>query len=355
MKFAGFAAGLRTSLVAAGLSLVAVGAMSAPAAAQSFQDLAQIMHDIQSSADSAILGITTRPESPFVAGVAAQTKPGECAPGVWARGTAGNAKTGGHTFNVDVNYAGAQVAADMACFDVNSNGLDYTIGGSAGVNGGNATVNTVTGKVDFTQFYASVYGTFVAGPWLGDLQVRADRAKFSTSGLSVGMIPAVPSSDVTMDRLGINGTLRYAFDLSNGVQLVPVVGFDLGRSQLSTISTVFGAIDFDPSYSDLLYAGATLSKTIPLPDGKSAIVPSINANYYFDLSPSVNGVLHSGGGDTTFTVAGGQGFAEIGGAIAYAKLLDTGAKQLTASVRGNYRWNANYSSAAVTGQLRIQF
>ncbi len=309
---------------------------------------------IQNSTNTAILGVVNRPTSPFVSGLATDTAPGTCGPGIWSRANGGAEKTSG-ALEVNVHYAGIELGGDIACFGFNKSNVDISIGVIGGATRGDGAVTGLPGTVTFDQRYAGIYGTFNSGSLNGDLQLRGDSISFDSHG-----IPGVnDGTAVTATRAGLSGSLNYTLKLTDDMSLVPAVGFDVSRTTASTLTfqdlsfASVGNID-----SDIGFIGATLAKTVALPDGQSAVVPFVTATYYGDFSPSVSGSYTSGGFAVPFSLNAAGSFGEVSAGLNYVKVLSGSvgpAKQLTAGIRGDYKFNTALQGASLTGQVRLQY
>jgi fibronectin-binding autotransporter adhesin len=344
---------LGTAIV--GLMSFAAPAFAAPLPQQAiFDELTQL----ENATGAAVLGVVDRPDAPFVSGLAADTPAGACTPAVWTRGSTDQTKTKGSS-EVDVNLSNIEFGADMSCFDVGKSGLDITGGliGGKGIGAGTATaIPGASVAVDQT-FYGG-YVTFSSNGLTGDVQVRDDKFNFTASGLSA--FDVTDGTQVGADRMAVSGSLAYAFKLGSDMQLIPAVGFDISRTTTGTLAFTTGTGSLDVIQGKIGYIGATLAKTVLLPDGSSAVIPFLTATYYDDFSPQITGTFtDTSNNTTTLAPANGTGsFTELSAGLNYVKVLDKnsgGLKQVTAAIRGDLRFNDQFTGEALTAQLRLQF
>jgi hypothetical protein len=343
------------------LAVPLAGVAATPALAQALPapqpQVINTLGSVHNTANTSILGVVNRPTSPFVSGLATNAEDGKCAPGVWGRGHGGYDKTTG-TPQLTVNYAGAELGADLACFKLDNSDTDFSVGVIVGTTHGDGTAAGAVGDVTFDQRFAGVYGTFSRGPLNGDLQLRGDAIDFGTHSLGI----VADGTAVTATRIGLSGSLNYTMQLSDDLSLVPAIGFDVSRTKASTLTFVdtssAALSDIDNA---IVFAGATLAKTVALPDGKSAVIPFVTGTYYVDASPATGGTFTSAGGgaSTAFNISSQGNFGELSAGFNYVRLLGDGTaggpQQLTAAVRADARFGANFQGASLTGQLRLQY
>ena len=317
--------------------------------------------------ESTIGSVVNRPSSPFVSGLAADVEPGHCGAGPWIRGTGGYAGATGtasvsgfsSTSKVDLNYKGAQFGLDIACFNIQKTGIDVAIGVIGGLNNGSTTQDLTSvggGMTDstFDQKFAGVYATFAKGPFAADIQARYDTTDFTFTNAALGL----NNSPLNSVRYTLSGSASYAIDLK-GVSLVPAVGFSAAQTTSSTISAGGNLLTPDASLSLVGFVGATLAKTIILPDQKSAVTPFITATLYNDFAPDPTSTFVDTLGNTQIITSQNLGMVGEGSlGLNYVKILDsapTGPKQINANVRADLKYSDRVTGAGVTAQARVQF
>ena len=342
---------------------------------------------------SLIGSVVNRPSSPFVAGLAvADSAP--CGAGAWGRFTGGPADATGTTqastssgsvysfgSEISADYAGIQLGGDFSCFDGFFNGWDLSFGGIGGINTGSTAqpvflVDATTGTVfddapisnnftDFTQTYAGAYVSAFRDNLLLDLQYRLERTSFDLSNDGVG-VNRLGILDQTFDSRAqtLSGSASYAFPLSEelGVTLVPTLGFAITATETDRIAFEDGAfLQIDDSVSQVGFIGASVSRSIFLPDNVSALTYFATGTVYNDFADDVRSVYFDGPGaegEESFSSNLGT-YGELSVGANYTRVLDLGGpvapRQFNASVRLDTRFGDSLDSWGLTGQVRYQF
>jgi hypothetical protein len=138
------------------------------------------------------------------------------------------------------------------------------------------------------------------------------------------------------------------------------VGFSGSRTTSGTLMTVSGdTLTPDASLSLVGFVGATLAKTIILPDQKSAITPFLTATLYNDFASGPTALFVDTSGNTEVITSQNLGMVAEGSVgLNYVKILDstpTGPKQINANVRADLKYSDRVTGAGVTAQARVQF
>jgi outer membrane autotransporter protein len=353
-----------------GLALIGAGMAAAvavtPAAAQpgpssglppELQAIYGMLDAVQNTFAMSLSSTVNRPVAPFTTGLATDTPPGYCGPGIWKRVNGGSASQDTVDGELDATFFDLMVGADISCFDVN--GMDYSFGLLGGNLWGEGTLEGFPGTVELNRATVGGYATLTTGPFSGFLLLYGDQSDYSAAD----GLPAVTKDFLTADRVGLSGSASYKIDIADLTSLFPTVGFD-------TSTASFSGIDFDPLQlpsttmeiddynATTIYAGLTLQKVFVL-DDKSAVVPFVSGTLYEQLEAEITGSGELFGSPYAFSIEQeAQTFAEIGAGVGYVKVLDgelASAKQLTLAGRVDYKWNDESSALNLTAQARLQF
>jgi hypothetical protein len=329
--------------------------------------------------------VVNRPTSPFVSGLVFED-PDKCNPGTWARGTGGTAEATALTDNgvsnlpatVDADYFGLQGGLDYGCFDAISGGWDVATGVIFGFNTGDVRQRvfalnplnpteftdqvTSTTRGDFDQYYAGLYLAMARGPFAADLQLRREQTDFSFTNTAEPGFPGLPltDADFTAKTTTLSGSTSYSFTLPNNLSLVPTAGFGLSWVDGDRLDFDDGSTLTTKDYTQgVAFVGTTLARTVIAESGTSAINQFVTATYYSDISENQKSVYQFGGVTSDLKSEGIGNFSELSLGLSYVKIFEEGqfgaAKQMNASVRGDYRFSDDVSSYGLTAQMRIQF
>ncbi len=344
---------------------------------------------------SLIGSVINRPSSPFVSGLA-YDDPDPCGPGTWARGIAGEADSSGRVTELSENglsfdgeisatYNGFQVGGDLACFNGYFDGWDISVGGIAGLNMGSTeqpvfglvgdgSGNLIVGDdltsvttVDFDQKYGGVYLTGAYDRFAIDLQYRVEQTEFVADNVGVGGSSGLGlnETDFSSEASTFSGSVSYAIPFGeSNVSFVPTAGF--AYTTVSTDLITFNdssSVQVEDFTSETLFVGGTISRTSFGADGSSALNQFVTATYYNDFADAPTSVFtpRTDTGQDPRSVIGENlgGYAELSAGLNYLRILPVGApagaKQISASIRGDLRSSDQLDSWGVTGQLRIQF
>ena len=347
---------------------------------------------------SLIGSVINRPSSPFVSGLA-YDDPDPCGPGVWTRGMGGEADSSGQITELDgssnsfdgeisADFWGIQGGGDLACFNGYFEGWDISIGGIGGFNSG-STLQPVFGlldvdgdlqqgddvtsitDVDFDQTYAGVYVTGALNRFSADLQFRLEQTDFVATNVGQNGSSGLGLTDETFssDASTFSGSVSYAIPLGeSSVTFVPTGGF--AYTQVST-----DVIDFDDGSSvqvedftsETVFVGGTLARTSFGDDGTWALSQFGTVTYYSDLADAPRSVFTPAEAADpedqqearSLETENLGAYAELSAGLNYIRILPLdapgGAKQLSASLRGDLRSSDQLDSWGLTGQFRIQF
>ena len=327
-----------------------------------------------SLAQSIIGTVVNRPSSPYVSGLAGNENY-YVGPAVWMRGVGGaaNASAGvsddfGFTSQaeIDLTYLGGQVGADIGWFNVEGTDLTINAGITGGYNAGRTSqdvLSTFTGEVtsitdgEFDSRYAGIYLTVAKARYFADIQARFDRTDFTFNNAVVGLTDA----KVDSDRFSVNGSVGYAASLGNDYTLVPSVGLSYAHTQTSSVAFNNGATMDPRDYDSWMgFAGATLVRTIILPDQLSAVSPFITGTIYNDFGDDPESVFTFGEAQRVVTTENIGTFGEVSLGADYVKVFATQAdgkplKQLNANLRGDFKFSDRLLAVGVNLQMRLQF
>ncbi len=353
---------------------------------------------------SLIGSVINRPSSPFVSGLAYED-PDPCGPGVWARGVGGQADTSGElttsTGNLDYNgelsadYAGFQAGGDVACFNGYFDGWDISIGGIAGLNqgstdqkvfdvdaiadgsGGFVFVQTDTQasvtRTDFDQSYAGVYLTGAFNRFSVDLQYRFEQTDYVATNTGVNGFDGVglTDSEFTSNAQTFSGSVSYAIPIADSnLTVIPTAGFAYTGIETDTIfldATNPGdprsSISVEDFTSETVFIGGTLSRTSFGADNVSALTQFGTLTYYRDFADDPVSIFDDvgplGTGIRDITTDNLNAYTEVSAGLNYLRILPVdaplGAKQMSASLRGDLRGSEQLESWGLTGQFRVQF
>ncbi len=344
---------------------------------------------------SLIGSVINRPSSPFVSGLA-YDDPDPCGPGTWARAIGGQADSSGRVTEQSANglsfdgeisadYTGFQVGGDLACFNGYFDGWDISVGGIAGLNQGSTeqpvfgligdgSGNLIVGDeltsvttVDFDQSYGGIYLTGAYDRFAVDLQYRVEQTDFVADNTGVGGSSGLGLSetDFSSEASTFSGSISYAVPLGESdFTFVPTAGF--AYTDVSTDLISFNdssSVQVEDFTSETLFIGGTLSRTSFGEDGSSALNQFVTATYYNDFADAPTSVFTpraDTGQDPRSVVGENLGaYAELSAGLNYLRILPVGApagaKQISASIRGDLRSSDQLDSWGLTGQLRIQF
>ncbi len=342
---------------------------------------------------SLIGSVINRPSSPFVSGLA-YDDPDPCGAGAWARAIGGQADSNGDITTlrgdnlsfeseISADYSGFQAGGDLACFNGYFDGWDISVGGIAGVNQGTTEqpVRALTGDgsggliatdvvtsitdVDFDQAYAGVYITGAYNRFSVDLQYRLEQTNFTATNTGVGGLGGLglTDSEFGSDAATFSGSASYAIPFGeSNVSFIPTAGF--AYTNLTTDPIVFDEgdiVQINDFSTETVFVGGTLSRSVFGEDGTSAINQFGTVTYYTDMAdePISEYVPISGVGARTVSTENLGAYTEISAGLNYLRILPLdaplGAKQLSASVRGDLRGSERLDSWGITGQFRIQF
>ena len=344
---------------------------------------------------SLIGSVVNRPTSPFVTGYSPGEDESPCAPGAWARATAGRADaSGGSTTStykaesqISARYSGLQFGGDLACFDGRFGGWNMAFGVIGGVNDGSTeqpvyVLDMVDGQwvgtdrlgsinsADFRQLYAGVYATAVRDRLSADLQIRRERTTFNLTNKSMiagsdglGLTEAEFDSDATT----ISGSLSYAMPLSRqGWQIVPTAGFAFTNASTDPVKFDDGSRLFiHDSQRRIGFVGATVAHGKVLASGNEAVNYYATGSLYKDFADGTRSEFVTYNPDGSVKrreelVSDNLGvYGELSLGVSYTRVLDPGRagkpKQFSASVRVDGRTGSSLDSYGVTAQMRLQF
>ena len=348
---------------------------------------------------SLIGSVINRPSSPFVSGLA-YDDPDPCGAGVWTRAIGGEADSSGKitelngsnsSFDgeISASFQGIQAGGDLACFNGYFKGWDISIGGIGGFNSGNTSqpvyelvpaaggglerggaLSSVT-DVDFEQTYGGVYVTGALDRFSADLQFRLEQTDFVANNVGQNGASGLGLTDESFssEASTFSGSISYAIPLGeSSVTFVPTGGF--AYTQVST-----DVIDFDDGSSvqvedftsETVFVGGTLARTSFSEDGTSAFSQFGTVTYYSDLADAPRSVYTPAEAadpaeqqePRSLETENLGAYAELSAGLNYIRILPldapAGAKQLSASLRGDLRSSDQLDSWGVTGQFRIQF
>ncbi|MCX7645547.1 MAG: autotransporter outer membrane beta-barrel domain-containing protein, partial [Rhodobacteraceae bacterium] len=339
---------------------------------------------------SLIGSVINRPSSPFVAGLAVpDDKP--CGVGAWGRAIGGTARASGdvvttlssYSNDISANFYGIQLGGDFSCFEGFYNGWDLSFGGILGTNFGNTeltafALNPLSGELipeiptdvlttDFAQVYGGMYLAASRGRFFADLQYRLAQTSFDLSSTVINPALSLGIVEQTFESRSrtLSGSFSYAFPLGrpeDGIALVPTAGFSYTSVSTDRIDFPDGAyLQIRDFTNEVLFAGATLSRTIVRPDGQTALTYFGTATVYKDFADPVESVYFTDAaapGESSFS-SNLDTYGEISLGLNYTRLLDPGqaanARQLNASVRLDGRFSDTLESWGITAQVRLQF
>ncbi len=342
---------------------------------------------------SLIGSVINRPSSPFVTGLA-YTGDDPCGYGGWGRIIGGEAEASGATSNnigdfaseIDASYAGMQLGGDFACFNGVAGGWDLAVGAIGGINNGSTTqpvfaidpldptrlsdtLASVTTS-DFDQYYGGIYATGARRigedqQFAFDLQYRLERTDFAITNEGRGGRPGLGLDETEFSSTAqtLSGSISYAVPIRDTkLSVVPTAGFAL--TNLKTDDVVFddgSRLIIDDGESRTAFVGATLSRTVVQPSGTSALNQFITATYYNDFGDDLTSTfINAADGSTDQLSSSNLGsYTEISAGLNYLRLLEPdqlgNARQMNASIRGDYRTGGSLDSWGITAQVRIQF
>jgi hypothetical protein len=313
---------------------------------------------------STIGAIVNRPSSPFVSGLAADVPPTYCGPGVWGRTTAGAVQATGTTSapptftgnaKVSMVYAGAQFGIDLACFNIKESGIDVAIGAIGGTNAG-ASSQPVAGlgttTASFQQGYLGAYATLGKGNFSADVQARADFTGYTFNNPSI----MLNNAGLSTTRYTLSGSASYAIPVKD-LNIVPTAGFSASHTTASSLTFTPGrTLTPDPSNSLVGFVGATLAKTIILPDQVSAVTPFATATVYQEFIANSTATFSDAGATQTITSSNLGTIGEVSLGLNYVKVMEgNGPKQINATIRADGRFSGNLLGGGITAQIRAQF
>ena len=349
---------------------------------------------------SLIGSVINRPSSPFVSGLA-YDDPDPCGPGVWTRGIGGKADSSGQITELNTSdlsfkgeiaadFYGLQAGGDLACFNGYFDGWDISIGGIGGFNTGTTsqpvyglegnglgglvlgdTVTSIT-DVDFDQTYAGVYVTGAYNRFSADLQYRLEQTNFvaDNQGQNGSSGLGLDDSAFSSEAGTFSGSVSYAMPLGDtNFTFVPTGGFAYTEVSTDVIGFADGSsVKVEDFTSETLFVGGTISRTVVGQDGTSAINQFGTVTYYSDMADAPTSVFTpappANPGDPVQDPRSIQtenlgAYAELSAGLNYIRILPLdapgGAKQFSASLRGDLRSSDQLDSWGVTGQLRLQF
>lgn len=348
-----------------------------------------------SLSQSIIGALVNRPTSPFTVGRAIEEEK-NCAPGGWARATAGRVNASGDTTSVgapqensvSANYSGIQFGGDLSCFNGSIGGWDMAFGVIGGMNRGSGTLSTARIAEDssavssptrakFDQTYLGLYTTASKGNVVADLQVRSEKTDFTLNNDDIG---GMLLSDAKMGSRAttFSGSISASFPIKEtGWNLVPTAGFMISKSKTDSLafgfkpnsdgsaSTNRASLQIDDHTMKLGFAGLSASTVRIAPSGNAATSYFVTGTYYKDFSDDLTSTFDT----TQINLTDDQkrlssqtlgSYGEISLGVSYLKVLETtetgrAAKQFNASVRVDGRFSGSMDSAAITGQVRWQF
>ena len=349
---------------------------------------------------SLIGSVINRPSSPFVSGLA-YDDPDPCGPGVWTRGIGGKADSSGQITElntsdlsfegeISADFYGLQAGGDLACFNGYFDGWDISIGGIGGFNTGTTsqpvfglegngldglvlgdTITSVT-DVDFDQTYAGLYVTGAFDRFSADLQYRLEQTDFvaDNQGQNGSSGLGLDNSAFSSEAGTFSGSVSYAIPLGQtNFTFVPTGGFAYTEVSTDVIGFSDGSsVKVEDFTSETVFVGGTISRTVFGQDGTSAINQFGTVTYYSDMADAPTSVFTpappANPGDPvqearSIKTENLGAYAELSAGLNYIRILPLdapgGAKQFSASLRGDLRSSDQLESWGVTGQLRIQF
>ena len=342
--------------------------------------IGSITSSIQSTL-SVLGSVVNRPSSPFVSSpIAAETD--SCAPGVWGRGTGGSAianvnsalalPAGTATSNkTSMLFGGFQGGVDFGCFDLQGNGANVAAGVTGGFNTGSSTTalvrpgnigNSVT-KSEFDQKFVGTYVSYQNGGFFADLQSRVDFTDFKLSN----NLAAVGLNNVKIDnrRYSMTGTVAYSKSVGD-FNLVPAAGASYSRSFTETVLFADGSrLKIQDQDDFLAFAGLTLNTAIIVGDLEdenadiSVYTPFITGTVYNEFGGDPRAQFIDPVGNTRFVDTENLGlYGEVSAGVGFRKIYaaeDANVREVSASVRVDYKFGNNVESLGATGQIRWQW
>jgi hypothetical protein len=316
-----------------------------------------------------------------------------CGPGVWGRLTAGQADATGTVTTdrtttetgTDASFNGIVLGGDFSCSRGVTGGVNFAVGGILGLNQGSTTQpisaaifssggeansgTTSVNEADFTQTYLGAYGVFTRGPLAADLQFRVENTDFDIANVPVsGTTGLFGDTSFASDAQTLSGAVTYTFPIPDTeFAVTPRVGFSWTRTSTDEIrlsNPAGGADDIlrvDDFDNQVGFLGIAVSRSRPLATNDGGTSLFLSGTYYSDFASDPTATLIIAGDpanseDLTLTNLGSYG--EISAGWSYVRQLANGvggARQLSATVRGDARTGGSLDSWGVTGQLRLQF
>ncbi|WP_342077309.1 hypothetical protein [Yoonia sp. SS1-5] len=344
---------------------------------------------------SLIGSVINRPSSPFVSGLA-YDDPQPCGPGLWARGIGGQADSSGEVaeqnengFSFDgeisADYYGLQGGGDLACFNGYFDGWDISAGAIGGFNEGSTEqpvfalvgdgagglvvgdqLTSVT-RVQFDQTYGGVYLTGARNQFSVDLQYRLEQTNFVANNEGAGGFSGLglEESAFSSEASTFSGSISYAVPFGeNNLSFIPTGGFAYTQVATDRISFSDGSsVQVEDFTSETLFIGGTISRTSFGEDGTSALNQFGTVTFYNDFAEAPTSVYSpdAASGEAPRSVVGENlgGYGEISAGLNYLQILQPGAplgaKQISASIRGDLRGSDQLQSWGLTTQFRVQF
>jgi len=323
----------------------------------------------------AVIGtVVNRPSSPFVASPIAPD-PDTCAPGIWGRGTGGQAEitassaiTGfpGVSSTTMIGYAGFQGGIDFGCFNIGDNKLDINVGLTGGFNGGNTSTMLPTSvtRTRFESRFVGGYITMVQDRFFADLQARVDYTDFKINNVAIGLA----NSRVDSERFSLNGSAGYAFSVEE-YNLIPSIGFSYSNSSTGLITFADGStLQLNDHDSFLGFAGATLNRVFVLGNDDdeeeggdlAAVIPFVTATLYNEFGGDSTAVFTDAATlvQRTVTTENLGLYGEISVGVNYRKVFaseNAPAREFSASLRGDMKFGPHVDAYGITAQFRFQF
>ncbi|WP_424972999.1 hypothetical protein [Dinoroseobacter sp. S76] len=321
---------------------------------------------------SLIGAIVSRPEAPPTTPRDARRAPEAlCGYGGWGRLTGGDleSETGFHsdttrgTLPTDLDYAGVQLGADMACLNDRFGGWDLTFGGFLGFNSGQADTRSMAGapltRTEFDQSYAGLYLVAERGPLFADLQLRYEDMGFDVQSGGGSELDLDTGYDATA--LTLSGAIGYQWQVPGtaGLSVTPRAGFSLSRSETDQIRLGDAAVlEIDESDQQRAFAGLTLARSFDPASAVGALHLFGSLTYHADLSDGYDAALLSPEA-STFRVDGIGDYTELSAGISLARVFGAEragpARHLNAALRVDALSGESVDGWGLTGEIRFQF
>jgi hypothetical protein len=316
-----------------------------------------------------------------------------CGPGMWGRLTAGQADATGTVTTdrtttetgTDASFSGILLGGDFSCSRGVTGGVNFAVGGILGLNqgsteqpisasifssGGETSSGTTSiNEADFTQTYLGAYGVFTRGPLAADLQFRLENTDFDISNVPVqGSTGLFGDTSFSSEAHTLSGAVTYTFPIPDTeFAVTPRVGFSWTNTSTDEIrlsnpeggaDDILRVDDFD---NQVGFLGVAVSRSRPLATNDGGTSLFLSGTYYSDFASDPTATLIVAGDPAnteSLTLTNLGSYGEISAGWAYVRQLTNGvggARQLSATIRGDARTGGSLDSWGLTGQLRLQF